>query len=504
MKKQHGFTLIELILAVGLATLGTIFAFQEKLEGLQQTQAVETGRWLVQYNNAVREWTSANIGAPAQTKSGSAWLKSTTCAGGLSAVDYLPCNFPAATAANPIPGGNISLSTNISTAGAAPNLITTALTTTSPYQIKSGQVRSDLAGLAALVASSGSSNSDPASGSVDGTIKSQVTTGVISMVASNNGSADPWLRSDGSNTMNNPLKFDSTNPANMREIQGVSRIQNIAANVLTLGNAGGGTAGYSIVVDANKTVTATVDVANVANAATAVQTTRGNVRTQSGNMSASGNITSNGSTYAKRFVSSANGAMYFDPDQQSVTKQINIYGPLSANILYDRNNPGYYIDPTNTSILNNVYADQGTSLMAYFNNLVTVNGIMTISHVDATGLKNDEEGQNCATGTMSTSQSLGGLLNCANGTMLSPVLTMGDIYTPSIPAGTTGVQTMNLGRHRFCYLFQFNPSPWGNMGCYVAPTGDAGSQNMGTWTATLWRWTPNGELLCNIGCDRIQ
>ncbi|MHD0644186.1 type IV pilus modification PilV family protein [Pseudomonas aeruginosa] len=502
MKNSKGFTLIELILAVALISIGTILGFQEKLTKLEQDLATESGQWLLAYNNAVREWISANPGAPASTKTGSAWLKSTTCPGGLSTVAYLPCNFPAATVASPIPGGNLSLTTTISTTGVAPNIITSASTTTTAYLVGPGKIRSDLSGLAALVASSGSQSADPRAGGVDGAIRSTVTTGVISMLASNNGNTDPWLRTDGSNTMNASLKFDASKAANMREIQGVSRLQNIAATALTLGNSGGAGAGYSVIVDANETVNAIQDIANNSNAGNGISITRGGMRTLNGNITASSDITANGGVYAPRLLSNVNGGTYIDPDQYSLVNQVNVYGKTTANIYYDRNNPAYYWNPAQNTNLNYIEANQGATLMSYFYGPMTVGGLLYTNKWNGSVYQPTVAWQACSPKTYAPTED-NMIASCTQGNWNRNIVTIGYSFDFTIPAGAApGAYTKNIGEFSWCAMASFHSSRTAQNGCIVNRTGDAYPGWGGTWTMTAYKWQATGDFLCVATCNQ--
>lgn len=78
---QAGLTLIEMVLVMGLAAYATLLAFQSKTLDMQQNEARATGGLLFEYNNAVRQWISANPNASNSSFDGSGWLKSVTCGG---------------------------------------------------------------------------------------------------------------------------------------------------------------------------------------------------------------------------------------------------------------------------------------------------------------------------------------------------------------------------------------------------------------------------------------
>ena len=187
--RQKGFTLIEMILVIGLMAVATMISFYEKKLDMEQTQARITGVHLYEYNNAVRAWISQNVGAASGAKpTGSRWLKSTSC-GGTSSVGYLPCTFPDMDAATPLRFGQMQISSSVSTTGVTPNQTTVVTTTTTPFRVVTGSVsslRTDLAGLAGVVAAAGGVNSlSPMLASTDGSVSSDPATGIITMQASN-------------------------------------------------------------------------------------------------------------------------------------------------------------------------------------------------------------------------------------------------------------------------------------------------------------------------------
>lgn len=323
---QAGLTLIEMVLVMGLAAYATLLAFQSKTLDLQQNEARATGGLLFEYNNAVRQWISANPNASNSSFDGSGWLKSLTC-GGSSQKEYLRCSFPAATAASPITFGKLSLKSNLVVSGSGNEKTITVTTNTTPFTIKGDEVRSDLAGLAALMAAAGSTSSaTPLLMATDGQYKSVPSTGAITMIARNQAANDIWLRTDGGNTMNNALSFNSGNAADHRTILGASRIQALASEIFYIGRGGGALAGEQAIVDANLGVVGALNVQNAANQAEAVTIQRGNLSLKAGSLVANGMVTATGA------VSSAQ--------------------EVSAPIFYDDNDRTYYVDPNQTSVLN--------------------------------------------------------------------------------------------------------------------------------------------------------
>lgn len=351
--RQTGLTLLELLFALFISTVITLISFQSQTLQREQEKARVAGGKLFEYNNAAREWLSANIGAAPATQNGTAWLKSTACPGGTGAVNYLPCSFPDFSAGNPLPSGKLALTSTITTTGTPPNQVTTVTTVATPYTLKSGQIRSDLSGLAAIVASAGS-KTVAQKGGTDGTYNSNISTGVITLTASNQATTDAWLRTDGSNTMNGNLQFQAALPAAQREIRGASSLQNIAANVLSVGNSGGAAAGYSVIVDAQQNILGNIRVQNVQNAAYGVDVTRGSIRTQNGNLRASGQLIAGNQMIAPAFYDSNNLGYYLDPNGTSQLYQGFTTGGTNTPIVYDANDPNYYLDPNGYSYLNSM------------------------------------------------------------------------------------------------------------------------------------------------------
>ena len=288
--RQKGFTLIEMILVIGLMAVATMISFYEKKLDMEQTQARITGVHLYEYNNAVRAWISQNVGAASGAKpTGSRWLKSTSC-GGTSSVGYLPCTFPDMDAATPLRFGQMQISSSVSTTGVTPNQTTIVTTTTTPFRVVTGSVsslRTDLAGLAGVVAAAGGVNSlSPMLASTDGSVSSDPATGIITMQASNNGASDAWLRTDGSNTMNSNIVYKATNPANLRTLTNVSRVQALTSEILYVGNATGWVTGQPVVVSSNQSVNGVLTVDNLNGAATGLQLSQGDIVSANGRLHA--------------------------------------------------------------------------------------------------------------------------------------------------------------------------------------------------------------------------
>lgn len=347
--RQNGFTLIEMILVIGLMSVATMITFYEKKLDMEQTQARSTGVKLYEYNNAVRAWLSQNVGAANGLRpAGSAWLKPVTCPGGTSPIAYLPCNFPDMTLGSPMRFGQIAVQSDVITTGVAPNQITTVTTKTlGGFTVLNGAsptLRTDLAGLASVVAAAGGVNSvSPMLASTDGSVTSDPSNGIITMEASNNGATDAWLRTDGSNTMNSNITYKATNPTNMRELTNVSRVQSLASEILYLGGVGSLAAGQSVVVAANQSVNGVLTVDNLMSNPTGMAVTRGDVLAQQGRVVASTDVVSGRDVVASNIkanpaVSSQlwlSGSSFLFTDQSMTTNSpVPLVGYADVSQLY--------------------------------------------------------------------------------------------------------------------------------------------------------------------------
>lgn len=452
---QRGLSLLEMIFVIGLAATATVLAFQDKKIEMEQMQARTAGGALFEYNNAVRAWLAQNPDPSPVTYSGSAWLKSTSC-GGLLAVAYLPCTFSDATVASPITYGRLSLQTIIEKSGVGAAQRVKATTITTPYMNRGGQARSDLSGLATIVAAAGSTQSStPVLMSTDGSYKSDPFTAAITMVASNNASNDIWLRTDGSNTMNNNLRFKPENGGNLREIQNVSRIQNIALSALYLGNSGGALSGNSVIVEADQGLLGAMTISNQRGLADAVTVQRGNLRLQAGGITASGAISSGGSMTASGTISSG-GAISSGGDisangrvigQSSVESRSDMKAP----IFYDSNNTSYYVDPDATSVLNNLVVRNRAEVGEY----LLIQGVVV-------------QGWGCSANGLLARDSSGKSMSCVNG-IWNGSSPSGDISYSTFQMGYDG--TRDLGSQTFCAIGTYRSDSEDDGLCQVYKSG---------------------------------
>lgn len=356
-KHQRGFTLVELLLVAGLASIVAAASFSAKQADLEQAQAAQVGAILAQYGNALRAYASQESSPSLGSKEGTAWLKNSSCGGAFAiGKEYLPCDFPSATVSDPIRFGKLSLSTTVESAGTAPNTrVTVSAVSSSFYASSKGALtqRSDLAGISALAAAS-SLNANPggsatgegaslASATSQVSYKANPLTATIDIIASSSPNNDIWIRTDGSNASHASLEFDASAPGN-REIQGLSRIQNIAAGVLTLGQPSGisSVTGAGVVVDANAEIVGSARVRGTLSVDNGVAVT--------GNIIASNQVTANNNLSALANISAGQSITAGDSVQANGNVQAG--GAMLAQIYYDSNNTGYYFDPNGTSNLN--------------------------------------------------------------------------------------------------------------------------------------------------------
>jgi type II secretory pathway pseudopilin PulG len=413
-KRQGGLTLVELLLVTGLSSLILVLSLSAKEADLQQAQAAQTGALLFRYENAVRTYLSQQTTPALGVKDGSAWLKNTTCGGTLVVgKEYLPCDFPAASASDPIRFGRLSLSTLVQSTGTSPNVKTTATTTTSPFSLYDKGVltrRSDLAGISAITAASAINANRNASSSEEGTSLANAVTHVtykadplsstIVMVASAAPNNDVWIRTDGANAMRAALDFDAAS-ASAREIQGVSRIQNIAASVLMLGSPSGvaSVSGAGTVVDANGEIIGSARVRNTLTVDNGAAITGS--ATASSQIVASNNVAALASLSAGQSVTAGNSVQ--------AGGNVTAGGALVSQIFYDSNNTGYYLDPAATSNLNSI----STQTINNSQTITTAGRLNTSEYFQLGATAN--EGSPCAQNGLVAKSPKGAALSCTAG-----------------------------------------------------------------------------------------
>lgn len=354
VKQQAGFTLLEIIMVMGIMAILAIIDIQDRTLRAEQERARQLGMEMYRYNTAVREYVSVHGGSNNAasflgTKTGVNWLKSPSC-GGTADKDYLPCNF-----LTPTGGlttyGKMSFTTTISSTAVGEKM---SGVTVMSQLLLAGKPRADLAGLAAVVARGASSNSEtPLLHTTDGvgvycaTASSDKqynlcasNVGRIILRASTDVSQDSWLRTDGSNKMLNALTFDAGDSASStafgnREIRNVTRIFNGFTGStagddgsLTLGNEGlARTTDFGVIVDADQEVLGALEV-------------RSYVR-------------------ADRYVDDDDPNYYVDPNGNSVLNNVTmnnlvVNNDVVARRFVDKDDPNYFLDPNGASRINTV------------------------------------------------------------------------------------------------------------------------------------------------------
>lgn len=414
---QRGATLVEMMLVVSLLGVGSLLAFTEKQAEIEQQKAMLVGLQLSQYNNAIRNYIAKNDGISTMQRAGSTWLKNTSC-GGPYAIgsEFLPCDFPSGTVANPIPFGMLTLNTSIEVTGAGDARRVSATTTTGEFYVPEGgalKARADLSGIAALTAASATQTGyqvgaggglTPYGAATDASYKSNPLDSRITMVAANKAENDVWLRTDGGNQMHAPLRFDSTDPLN-RTIVGASRMQNFAGEVLYLGAPSGMSpaTAASVIMDADTEILGSIRI-------------RGNSTTD-GSVAAGGNITSQAAVAATGNIASqssvsANGSVSAGGN---VTTSGHVLAGQSvqAQLFYDSNNTAFYVDPASTSVVNAVQSNSITNMgtveskgRLYAQEYVALGAIAT-------------EGTGCSPNGLMGRDSTGKTLSCQNGVWAS-------------------------------------------------------------------------------------
>lgn len=474
-RAQAGFTLFEVILALGLTGVLSLMTLQTQLLEVEQRKAKITGLQLYQLNSAIAAWTAANAGSAGVTYTDTNWLKSSSCLGGTSAVAYLPCNFPKGDATEPLSGGKLTLSSVITTIGSAPNQVTTVTTTTTPYALAGGAKRADLAGLAAFVAAAGAKSFTPSMASSYREAKSSPSTAVITMVASNNPLTDVWLRTDGKNSMDSNLKFNTgVAPAN-REIQGVSRIANIASNTLTIGNPNGAASGYSVVFDAAKTNYGAVAIQNVQNLTYGLDLSSGQIQAQFGDISANGLSTIGSYAQATRLYDTDNTGYYLDPTNTSVFNAATFTSSLTTPALIDSQNTGFYMQPSTYTNLN-----QFTNLFTKVNGNVLVGGNFLVEGTWTQKAQNVWK-TGCSPDGAISSNAAGEVLNCMGGVWNKLVGNAISSYQSYQSPTVAGLRQTAIGSHRLCGLGAMSNSQ-GTTESYCQIVTDGG----GNWWINDW------------------
>ncbi|MBP4081693.1 polymer-forming cytoskeletal protein [Aeromonas sp. MrichA-1] len=259
--KNKGFTLLELLLVIGITTSMAIVSFQDKMLETEQAQASRLGMEIFQYNSAVQNYLAHQSGQqnPASVAGrfkGVNWLKSTSC-GGTADKAWLSCSFLSHSGGKTTLG-RLGFTTEIKY---DPTTGLNGRTVMDKLSLGSGgsrQERADLSGLAALVASGAYAVSEDGKAvrAQDSTVAycpdtagtspinavCQGDKGSIVMLSRNLSAADRWLRVDHGNAMQNALEFRTGDPtpASQTDIQAIDSVSRQIRNVARIYNLGSG------------------------------------------------------------------------------------------------------------------------------------------------------------------------------------------------------------------------------------------------------------------------
>lgn len=353
-KNQKGYTLLELLLVIGImATIAVLSAQSQKLE-FEQMGAKAMGMEIFRYNSAVQRYVAnmSGIENPSTitgVKTGVDWLKQS---GGAHA-NFLPESF---LKNGKTTHGRLTFTTTIAH---DPVNGLTARTVMSPYLVGTKQ-RGDLSGLAALVASGAYAFKDQPSPplSEDGTVVYCIDTSVrspemaamcgsqrnqIVMFAKNLSATDKWLRVDHGNVAQNAIEMktpvltdpnsikpstetemDEIDSRNNRHLRNVARIYNLGTGGknnetenLVIGKRLGSNvfsvatlASNGVIIDADQEIIGSLKVAGQIIASGSITTTDGNLYVKdgaggnnavdAGNIEADRNITAKQDLVAER------------------------------------------------------------------------------------------------------------------------------------------------------------------------------------------------------------
>jgi hypothetical protein len=226
-RAQRGFALLASVVGVALFTYMLFIGAQAFAVWFEHQDAQVKGVLVAQYNSAVASWiNAAGAAVPTGNYNGIGWLQNAaTCAGATGAADFLPCGFDGnlsfglqfntqvdTNATDPaVPPGRVRAVTNLGTprvAGAAANpplmAYGGALLRAAQAYVGISQLRAqNLVGLTSYRLLP-----DPAGGPNDQLI-AQVDTSV---------NVDPWLRVDGSNSMQANLNVGGNDVVNSRDV----------------------------------------------------------------------------------------------------------------------------------------------------------------------------------------------------------------------------------------------------------------------------------------------
>lgn len=374
MKNQKGVTLVELMLSIALVSTLSISAFSHKAAEFEQNKAKEVGTKLLTYNSAVQQWVSKNPDAVSQ---GNALNVSK-----LKAQGFLPDNFP-----DTIKFGDIELNTDVKVTGGKVEAVTK---TVDPFTV-GGKVRPELAAMATLMAAAGMGSIDvPSYLTTNATYKSypveteEYPAGTIIMTASNTPANDVWLRSDGSNTMDNVMTFNPDIGASFRGISNLAKISSLG--------------GEKLVVDADTEILGQL----IAKKEIIAEST----------IKATGNITGN-AFHGKVFYDSDNTAFHIDPASTTNLNIINANTVSAVTFNSQHSNMDFvnsdHINTNTMQVVNDMTAGSVTS-----SGRLVAGEYLQINKVETEGLS-------CTQNGLIARDTIGKTLSCQAGVWRAPV-----------------------------------------------------------------------------------
>lgn len=394
--KNKGITLLEMMLVLGLGSLITLSQVQQSTTTVEQERTRSMAKEITSYSNAVLSHISYYSGLVTESynpvelngkREGTPWLKSQiecSSATGSATKTFLPCSFLEYNNdkfgfSNLKPKTYLKTIFDVDTERPVIEAITVLSIPTAsgdkPWT-KNGETTLGLSGLTALLVNSSQARSASGVDSIteaticiDGTTRSDICAssaipdGVnvkdkIVIKSTNSSNSDIYLRTDGGNTMTFDIQFEESLPYNNREIRNVSRIVPTSINGLILGNAGNIGSDIPVpnmvIVDADLdaygdiVAQKTLQVKGESFFENTITLTDGDFIQQNGDfiqrsgdiIQEGGNIITDGSIIAEQTVNSES---------------------VLTDILYDRNNTDFYIDPDDDSKMKEVITERITS-----------------------------------------------------------------------------------------------------------------------------------------------
>lgn len=240
IKSQKGFVAtVDALIFIMLVGYGTTQYLKVEKKQQQNTDILASGEMIAQFNNGLRSYVSAVGAGPAPAAQvGVDWLKSPACGGLASnpAEGYLPCSMPGVTALGQTYSTSFAKVGNELTA-------TTDITGLSAPSIpldSQGRVANEVALRAAATPgfsqnAFGSYTANPGVNLAGANPSAQANYGTVRAIASNAVNTDNWLRTDGSNTPNATIDWNTQDINNVGQFDSddITNSASITTNTLT-------------------------------------------------------------------------------------------------------------------------------------------------------------------------------------------------------------------------------------------------------------------------------